>query len=55
MGHLGWFDFKPAETVEEGSAVNGEPAEDMGDWVVFVKPLPVADVPRASGWYSGKE
>ena len=55
MGHLGRFDSWPAETVEEGSAVNGEPAEDMGDWVVFVKPLPVADVPRASGWFSGKE
>jgi hypothetical protein len=35
--------------------MNGEPAEDMGDWAVFVKPLPKADVPRASGWYSGKE
>lgn len=35
--------------------MNGEPAEDMSDWVVFVKPLPVADVPRASGWFSGKE
>lgn len=35
--------------------MNGEPAEDMDDWAVFVKPLPKADVPRASGWYSGKE
>ena len=55
MGYLGRVDSWPAETVEEGSALNGEPAEDMGDWVVFVKPLPVADVPRASGWFSGKE
>ena len=52
---MGWVDPEPAETVEKGAQVNGEPAEDMADWVVFVKPLAQVDVPRASGWYSGRE
>lgn len=35
--------------------MDAKPAEDMGDWIVFVKPSEILDVPRASGWYSGKE
>lgn len=57
--YMGWKDTSRKEKDKKAKAMNGAVAEDMDPlWRVFLPDLDDEesdDVPRASGWYSGKE